>query len=146
MSAGRKSRLRVLVMDDEDCIREMTEEVLEGLGFAADTVRDGSEAIRLFAHAAAAKEPYRAVILDRTVADGEGAMEILPRLKRIDPEVRAIITSGYHNSPEMQQPGKYGFCASLPKPWATVQLREILARAVELPVAVEWMPTRDHLP
>jgi len=138
--------MRVLIMDDDDCIREMTEEVLEGLGFAADTVRDGSEAVRLYAGAVTSKEPYRAVILDRTVGDGEGAVEILPRLKRIDPEVRAIITSGYRNSPEMQQPGEYGFCASLPKPWGTAQLREILARAAKLPVAVECIPTPDHRP
>jgi|GEM_PF-2907331 len=138
--------MRVLVMDDEDCIREMTEEVLEVLGLAADTVCDGSEAISLFARAVMANEPYRAVILDLTAPDGEGALEILSRLKRIDPAVNAVVTSGYHNSPEMQQPGKYGFCASLPKPWGMDQLREILARAVGWPVAVEGGPTLDRLP
>jgi CheY-like chemotaxis protein len=119
--------LRVLVMDDEFCIRDCTKILLEELGYAVDTACSGSEAVHLFAKAAGEREPIRAVILDLTMPGGDGAVKTLPLLRQIDPDIKSILISGSHNSPEMLQPRKHGFCGKLPKPYGIAELRKIMA-------------------
>jgi CheY-like chemotaxis protein len=144
MSAKSKSGLRVLVMDDEYCVRDTIEKLLRELGFIVDTACNGAEAIRLFADAVRARRPYRAIILDLTVPGGGGAVETLPRLKQIDPDVKAIVTSGYHYSPEMQEPQKHGFCGKLPKPCGIAELRRTMAMLLCLPNKVDYKPDPHH--
>ena len=144
MSAKSRSGLRILVMDDEYCVRNTIEQLLDELGFIVETASDGAEAIELFADAVRTRRPYRAVILDLTVPGGGGAVEALPRLKQIDPDVKAIIMSGYHNSPEMQEPQKHGFCGSLPKPFGIADLRRTMAKLLCLPDKVNSEPDAHH--
>lgn len=144
MSAKSRSGLRVLVMDDEYCVRDTIEQLLGELGFIVNTASDGAEAIELFADAVRVRRPFRAVILDLTVPGGGGAVETLPRLKQIDPDVKAIITSGYHNSPEMQEPQKHGFCGNLKKPCGIAELRRTMAMLLCLPDKVNCKPNPHH--
>ncbi len=136
MSAKFRAGLRVLVVDDEPCASEVFDKLLVELGFVVDMACDGAEAIRLFADALRARRRYRAVILDLTVPGGGAAVETLLQLKQIDPDVKAIISSGYHISPEMQEPQKYGFCGSLPKPYGIAELRKAMATLLCLPDTV----------
>ena len=130
MSVRLGSRARVLVMDNEHCIRDTSEKLLGELGFAVDTARNGTEAVSLVAEAVKSGKPYQLVILDLTVPDGGGAVETLPKLKEIDPDVKAIITSGYHNSPEMQWPQKYGFFGNLLKPCGIAEWRSVMDKVL----------------
>ena len=120
-------------MDDEYCIRDCTKILLEQQGYVVDTACTGSEAVQLFARAASEKEPFHAVILDLTVPGGDGAVRTLPILKQIDPDIKLILTSGNHNSPEMLQPRKHGFCKQLPKPYGISELRSIMTKLIGRP-------------
>jgi len=120
-------RGRVLVMDDEDMVREVAGEMLTQLGYEVELAKDGAEAIKLYKQAIEAKEPYDAVILDLTVPGGMGGKEAIKRLLEIDPKVKAIVSSGYSNDPIMAEFKRYGFMGVVAKPYRIKDLSEVLA-------------------
>ncbi|HEY8993853.1 MAG TPA: ATP-binding protein, partial [Lacunisphaera sp.] len=108
---------RVLVMDDEDVIRRVAGRMLSLAGHEAVFVADGAEAIRSYTAARQAGRPFDLVVFDLTVPGGMGGKEALQELLKIDPNIRAIASSGYSNDPIMANPHAYGFRTSLPKPY-----------------------------
>jgi hypothetical protein len=70
-------RGKILVMDDEEMIRDLAVELLSSLGYDAVVAQDGVEAIELFRKARERGEPFCAVILDLTVPGGMGGEETL---------------------------------------------------------------------
>ena len=125
------SRGRVLLMDDEEMIREITSEILDALGYEAEFAENGDEAIRLFEHALASRKPFDAVILDLTIPGGMGGKETMQKLLDIDPYVKGIVSSGYSNDPVMAEFGKYGFSGVITKPFKIEELGEILRKILE---------------
>jgi DNA-binding NtrC family response regulator len=115
-------------MDDEYCIRDITRELLTGAGYQVDSVSDGEEAVCKYGEAMKLGTPYQAVILDLIVPCGSGAISALSSLKEIDPDVKAVVTSGYHDAPAMSHPRQHGFCASLPKPYGKEELCDLICR------------------
>ncbi|HEY9070606.1 MAG TPA: response regulator [Candidatus Ozemobacteraceae bacterium] len=113
---------RALVMDDEGFMREICRELLEECGFNVATAGGGEEAIRLFREAHAAGEPFVLALLDLTIPGGKGGCEALAELRRVDPAVCAIATSGYSADPVMASPAGYGFAACLVKPFKLEEL------------------------
>jgi two-component system cell cycle sensor histidine kinase/response regulator CckA len=108
---------RVLVMDDEDAIRRVAGRMLSLAGHETVFTTDGDEAIRAYAAARQGGRPFDLVIFDLTVPGGMGGKEALQELLKLDPQVRAIASSGYSNDPIMANPHAYGFRTSLPKPY-----------------------------
>ena len=98
--------------------------MLDHFGYDSDFAGDGAEAIALYEKARAAGRPYDAVILDLTVPGGMGGRETIRRLRGIDPEVRAIVASGYSNDPIMADFRNYGFSGMVSKPFTLDDLRE----------------------
>jgi PAS domain S-box-containing protein len=121
---------RILVMDDEEPIRELAKELLVMLGFEVETARDGLEAIKLFSEAKQSSRRFDAVILDLTVPGGMGGKETMERLVRIDPDVGAIVSSGYSNDPIMANFREYGFSGVIPKPYNAAQISEALRQVI----------------
>ena len=117
---------RVLVMDDDELVGDIAVEALEELGFEADLARDGTEAIELYKKAMQAGSPYLAVIMDITIPGGMGGKEAIKYLKEIDPQVKAIVSSGYANDPVMAQYKDYGFAGVLAKPYTLEALEDVL--------------------
>ena len=122
------SGLRVLVMDDEDALRASLTSVLTELGYDVEGAPDGAEAVRLFVRAREAGKPFDGVLLDLTVRGGMGGLETVKQLLEIDPKTRAIATSGYAPDPILGYPERYGFVASLPKPFRLEELMTIMRR------------------
>jgi DNA-binding NtrC family response regulator len=118
--------VRLLVMDDEYCIRYTTQELLTSAGYEVDSVCDGDEAVRKYLESTMLGTPYQLVILDLVILSGLGAIAALSGLKKIDPDVKAVLISGYHDAPEMSHPRQHGFCASLPKPYGKEELCELI--------------------
>jgi len=122
---------RILVMDDEPGIRELTSELLGSLGFEVAAAPDGIEAVRLYEDALRTGDGFQAVILDATVRGGLGGLATIARLRHLDPNVTAIICSGYSDEAALSEFLTYGFCAALPKPFTRHDLAEVLQRAFE---------------
>jgi CheY-like chemotaxis protein len=108
---------RLLVMDDEEPVRDLLVRLLTRQGHAVTAVADGSQALSAWAAAATEGRPFHAAIMDLTVPGGMGGREAMARLRQTDPGARAIVTSGYSQDPVMADLQRHGFAAKLPKPF-----------------------------
>jgi two-component system cell cycle sensor histidine kinase/response regulator CckA len=122
---------RILVMDDEEAIRDLTSQLLGTLGYEVTAVPDGLEAVRLYERALRRGEHFQAVILDATVRGGMGGVATIERLRSMDPKVNAIICSGYSDEAALSEFLAYGFRGALPKPFTRSELADALQRAFE---------------
>jgi PAS domain S-box-containing protein len=116
----------ILVMDDEDFMREIIAEMLSGMGFSVQTACDGHEANFLFERAIEKKKKFDAVILDLTIPGDRGGKETAARIRTLDASVPIIAASGYSDNPILSMPRDYGFTASIRKPFQQAQLAETL--------------------
>ncbi|HEY8994734.1 MAG TPA: ABC transporter substrate-binding protein [Lacunisphaera sp.] len=132
-TSGSRSpfRARVLFMDDESAIRSMAELFMQRLGFDCDVAVDGAEAVRKYQEALAAGRKYEVVVMDLTVPGGMGGREAMEHLRRMDPAVCAIVSSGYSRDPVMSNHQAHGFRAILPKPYGLEQLRKVMRDVLE---------------
>jgi PAS domain S-box-containing protein len=120
---------RVLVVDDEAAIRDLTSELLGTLGYEVTAVPDGAEAIKTYERALRHGENFQAVILDATIRGGMGGLATIEQLRNLDPNVTAIICSGYSDEAALSEFLTYGFRGALPKPFTRNELAEVLRRA-----------------
>lgn len=121
---------RILFMDDEAFIRDLAMGILSHLGYELTFAREGSEAIEAYRMALEQGKRFDAVILDLTVAEGMGGKECIRELRKIDPDVRAIVSSGYTSDPIMTDPQRFGFSAFIAKPYNIQTLSTILKKTI----------------
>lgn len=124
-------RGKILVMDDEQIIRHLAEEMLATLGYEGHFASEGAEAIQLYKSAKESGKPYDAVIMDLTVPGGMGGKEAIEKLLVFDPQVKAIVSSGYANDPVMADYAKHGFRGVVAKPYRIQELSRTLRQVVE---------------
>jgi PAS domain S-box-containing protein len=117
---------RVLFMDDDPKISTLTATMLESLDYKYDLAKNGDEAIALYRRYLNIGRPYDAVIMDLTVVGGMGGEECFNELRKLDPEVRAIVASGYDNDDMARQFLDKGFCGYLTKPYRVTDLGKVL--------------------
>ena len=117
---------RILVMDDEEVIREIAREILNHLGYQVDVCGDGSSALALYREALDSGNRYVAVIMDLTIQGGMGGKETMKALLAIDPAVKGIVSSGYSNDPILAHFREYGFSGMVSKPYTVRELQERL--------------------
>jgi PAS domain S-box-containing protein len=127
----RFNHQRILIMDDEAAIRELTSQLLSTLGYEVTAVPDGLEAVRTYERALRQGEQFQAVILDATVRGGMGGVATIERLRGMDPHVNAIICSGYSDEAALSEFLAYGFRGALPKPFTRTELADALQRTFE---------------
>jgi CheY-like chemotaxis protein len=123
---------RILLMDDDPAIRRVGSALLGKLGYEAETAKDGVEALRLYGQAIKQGRPFAVVILDLTVVGGMGGVDCLLHLKRLDPPVRALVSSGYSNNPVMAAYADHGFHGVVAKPYQLAELSKTLAALLAL--------------
>ncbi len=126
-----KGQGRILVMDDEASLRKMVERMLKSLGYESELAEDGAEMIQMFKEAREAGNPYDAVIMDLTIPGGMGGKETINKLLEIDPEVKAIVSSGYSDDPVLANFQEYGFKGMLPKPFESLSLGKVLHEVIK---------------
>ncbi len=117
---------RVLVMDDEEIIRELLYQELTDYGYEVEVTEDGAEAVERYSEAKGSGKPFDAVILDLTIPGGMGGAEAIEKLLEIDPSVKAIVSSGYSTDPVMSDFKKYGFSGIATKPYRVEELEKTL--------------------
>jgi CheY-like chemotaxis protein len=117
---------RILVMDDEAMIRKLAGNMLGKLGFETEFACNGEEAVDAYEQAMAAGRPFDLVILDLTVKGGMGGKDTIRRLRELDSDVKAIVSSGYANDPGVTHFAEYGFCGVVAKPYRFDEIRQQL--------------------
>lgn len=119
---------RILFMDDEEVLRNLVQSFLARSGHEGTLVADGAAAVAAYAEARAQGRGYQVVILDLTVPGGMGGRDAVAELRRIDPEVCAVASSGYSNDPVMANHRAYGFAAVMPKPYDFETFNRVIGR------------------
>jgi len=131
--AGAIASGRVLVLDDEEDIRELLGMILVRFGYVVEFSGDGAETINRYRGAMGSDQAFDVVIVDLTIPGGIGGGEVIKELIQIDPDVRAIVSSGYANDPMMSDYRKYGFSGAISKPYEVKDLirtvREVISAA-----------------
>ena len=119
---------RILVMDDEEMLRDVSSAMLSKLGYEVEVATDGVEAIEMYDKAMESDHPFDLVILDLTNNSGMGGVEAIKILLEIDPQIRAIVATGYSFDPVVSNFRAYGFCGAITKPFSMGEL----GKAVEM--------------
>ncbi|QWV92415.1 response regulator [Geomonas oryzisoli] len=116
----------VLVMDDEEMIRQLAAGVLSDQGYLVTVCSSGQEAVELYQQALEGGTPFLAALLDLTVAGGMGGKEAAKQILARDPAARLVVSSGYSDDVVMHDFHAYGFCAATVKPYDPDQLCRLL--------------------
>ena len=124
---------RILVMDDEEALRNLVRAVLTNLGYEVETAADGAEAIALLESAMLSGRSFAAALLDLTVSGGMGGLEASGKLRALDASLKLIVSSGYSDAPVLSQFQEYGFDAAIPKPWTVAQMSEVVSSVLKGP-------------
>lgn len=122
---------KILLMDDEQIILEVTEEVLKFLGYEVMFAREGQAALDLYKQEKNAGAPFDLVILDLSVPQGMGGKEAIGLFKAFDPEVKAVVSTGYSNDPAVLDFRGYGFSGKLSKPYKINDLKKVLEHLIK---------------
>jgi signal transduction histidine kinase/ActR/RegA family two-component response regulator len=117
----------ILIMDDEEDMRNTTGDMLMRLGYSVDFAGDGGEAIAKYRGAREGGRPFDAVIMDLTVPGGMGGREAIRQLLAIDPDARAIVSSGYSDDTVLADHRSFGFRGVVRKPYRLRDLSEVVA-------------------
>jgi len=122
---------KVLLMDDEQIILDVTCEILKFLKYDVMSARDGLAAIDLYKKEKAAGFPFDIVILDLSVPNGLGGKETIEHLRNFDPAVKAVVSTGYTNDPVVQDFSHYGFSERLTKPYNINEMKNLLEKVIK---------------
>ncbi len=121
---------RVLLMDDEPAVRELAGELISLLGYEVVLAENGQQALQLYEEAIRSSRPFDVIVLDLTVPGGMGGLEVIKAIRKTDPGVRAIVSSGYSNDPVMSDYKAFGFNGISAKPYTAAELGHALGKVL----------------
>ncbi len=122
---------RILVMDDEEVVRVAAGHVLKVIGYEVTFASDGTEAVEKYQKALDEGRPFDAILMDLTIPGGMGGKETIIQIKNIDPNVKAIVSSGYSTDPVMANYRDFGFAGVVSKPYMVEDLNRVLREVIE---------------
>ncbi|MEM9280267.1 MAG: response regulator [Verrucomicrobiota bacterium] len=119
---------RILILEDDAPIRRLMAATLRRAGHDVVETKDGRETIAVYREAMERGERFHLLICDLTIENGVGGVETMRQLVEQDPQILAIVSSGYSDAPAMASPASFGFKGVLPKPYAPSELRAAVHR------------------
>jgi len=126
----KKGSGNILVLDDEVQVLKLARSILEKLGFTVSTAVDGDKALEQIKENLNCGKKFDAIICDLTIPGGKGGSEIIRDLKRIDPSLKAVLSSGYSNDSSIANYKNMGFAGVLAKPYRVNDIAEILNKVL----------------
>jgi len=127
---------KILIMDDEEGIRDVLQALLGHIGYTSRYAPDGAKAVEMYVEAMEDRQPFDVIILDLTIPGGMGGKETMEKMQEVDPDVKAIVSSGYSNDPVMANYRSYGFKGIVPKPYRIEELSQVLHDVLACEVVV----------
>ncbi len=119
---------RILLMDDEEIIREVAGNMLRTMGYQVSFAGNGDDALSLYKAAMLSEEAFDLVILDLNVDEGSDGKTAIRELLKADPDVKAVVSSGYSNDPFMSDYKTFGFCGAVSKPYSLRELKSAVQK------------------
>ncbi|MDB6113837.1 MAG: Blue-light-activated protein [Lacunisphaera sp.] len=117
---------RILFMDDDEQICILTKGMIESMELKCDVARNGEDAIQLYKRYLNIGRPYDVVLMDLSVIGGMGGEQAFRHLRELDPNVRAVVTSGYDSDDMRRQFLDMGFLGYLTKPYRVNELAKAI--------------------
>jgi CheY-like chemotaxis protein len=130
LPVAKPSAGRILLLEDDLMVRDLMRRALEKASFEVVETGDGKETLRQYQEAMQQGRPYDLAILDLTIPDGMCGRETMLYLRRLDPQILAIVSSGYRDDAVMKDCAAYGFAAALPKPYQVEGLLHVVNGAL----------------
>lgn len=124
-----EAQARVLAIEDDVEVQQVYRDALTVFGYQVDLVMDGSSALELYRRALQRGHPYQVVIVDLSLPGGKNGKDVFLELKALDPNVSAIVASGYSDDPTLANHREIGFVCALKKPFRLEDLKDALKRA-----------------
>ena len=121
----------VLIVDDEENIRELFKINLEKLGYQVLLASNSTEALQYFKAPLDNKQLIDIVILDLALPGDLNGKDIAIEIKKIDSKAKIIVSSGNTESPEMLECHKYGFNAAVEKNFNRENLKQVINSVLE---------------
>jgi signal transduction histidine kinase/ActR/RegA family two-component response regulator len=117
---------RILLLEDDPLVRGLIVRNLQSQDYDVTETVDGNDTVRVYQQALQEGKGFHLVVLDLSIPNGMGGLRTMEKLRAMDPNVLAIVSSGYSDDPVMAQPAAYGFAAVLPKPYEPVELLRLV--------------------
>ncbi len=121
---------RILLMDDEQIVRDIATMILETAGFQVENCNDGTKAVDRYRQLFGTGEAFDLVIMDLTVPGGMGGKEAAKRILEIDPNAVMLVASGYSNDPVIADFQQFGFKGAVVKPFSATTLVSEVRRLI----------------
>lgn len=121
---------RIMIMDDEEMVRNITQAMLRQMGHDVVLVEDGTEALRLYKETIGSETPIDLIIMDLTIPGGMGGKAAAQEILTVDKRAKIIVSSGYSNDPVMANFKDYGFCAAIAKPYQLPELTKTISKSL----------------
>jgi CheY-like chemotaxis protein len=124
------STARILIMDDEEMVRNVAKKMLTRLGHEVELSEHGEEALKLYRNGTETSKRFDLVIMDLTIPGGMGGKDAVQEILKLDPEAKVIVSSGYSNDPIMAKFEDYGFCTAIVKPYRLQDLSRVINQRI----------------
>jgi CheY-like chemotaxis protein len=122
--------MRIMVMDDEEIVRDVAFTMLTQSGYAVDLVHNGAEAVALYKKRMNSDSPIDLSILDLTIPGGMGGKDTILEIHKLNPDAKVVVSSGYSSDPIMINYGVYGFCGAIGKPYQFQEFVKVVAKSL----------------
>ncbi len=120
---------KILIMDDDEAVRNIIEQMLTLIGHTVELAAEGETAVSMYHSALDAGTPFDVIIMDLNVPGGMGGIKATEEILCLDRNARLIVASGDPEDPVMKNYPKYGFTASVNKPFDFTERHNALSKS-----------------
>jgi DNA-binding NtrC family response regulator len=122
---------KILILEDDDIVSEITAEILSLEGYEVTCSSNGEETLTIYKTALLSGNPFDVVFMDLNIKDGMGGCDTMKELLKLNPNLKGIVSSGFHDDPVMTHYSQYGFITSISKPYTSKELIEAVERTLK---------------